>query len=69
MRDMERAKRAETIASMPEDERLKRDRAAWGAWLQRYGERLRREAAAGSRPEERVRVMNSTNPRSGHSHG
>ena len=63
MRDIDRAKRAEAIASMPEDERLKRDSAAWASWFRRSGDRIQREVAAGAQMEERVRVMNSTNPR------
>lgn len=56
-------KRAEALATMPEAERLQRDRAIWSAWLGRYERRLHREAEAGADAQERIRVMNATNPR------
>ena len=56
-------KRAEALATMPEAERLQRDRAVWSTWLGRYGLRLRREAEAGASVQDRICVMNATNPR------
>ena len=56
-------KRAEALANMPEAERLQRDRAVWSTWLGRYGRRLQREAEAGANAQDRIRVMNATNPR------
>ena len=63
LRDLERMKRAEALATMPEAERSLRDRAVWSTWLGRYGRRLRREAEAGASAQDRIRVMNTTNPR------
>ncbi|GAX75938.1 hypothetical protein CEUSTIGMA_g3381.t1 [Chlamydomonas eustigma] len=62
-RDIERHKRAEEIASTCEDVRLEQDTRIWTSWLQKYEERLRREAEAGAINRERVQVMNATNPR------
>lgn len=61
--EMDRSKRYEQLQRLSPEAKAEQDRAKWSAWLQRYGDRLARDAAAGADPQERRRVMDSTNPR------
>eukprot|EP00983_Pelagomonas_calceolata_P077034 1153694-Pelagomonas_calceolata.AAC.1 len=61
--ELEKARNAERLKSVTPEAKAASDRRAWSQWLQRYGRRLAKEAAAGADPHERVRVQNSTNPR------
>ena len=62
-RDLEKAKAQESLRSLSPQQKRERDTTAWAAWLNRYAQRLGREATAGTDPAERVRIMNATNPR------
>ncbi|KAG2482253.1 hypothetical protein HYH03_018797, partial [Edaphochlamys debaryana] len=62
--ELARLRRHEALLKVTPADKAEGDRARWSAWLAQYGARLQERVAAGRLdPEERVRVMNATNPR------
>lgn len=62
-RELARHKAAAKWRGMTPADKAAADRETWSAWLTRYRARLQQEAAAGATAEQRVKVMNSSNPR------
>jgi uncharacterized protein YdiU (UPF0061 family) len=62
-RELSRHKAAAKWKGMSPGDKAAADRKIWSAWLSGYRARLQQEAAAGATGEQRVRVMNSSNPR------
>ncbi len=61
--ELQRFQDAERWRGVTPEQKQQQDRDRWRSWLMRYTARLGQEAAAGTSSADRVRVMNSTNPR------
>ena len=61
--ELQRFQDAERWRGITPEQKQQQDRDRWRSWLTRYTARLGQEAAAGTSSADRVRVMNSTNPR------
>ncbi|MEW5317624.1 MAG: hypothetical protein WDW38_008907 [Sanguina aurantia] len=61
--DIDRMTRSKAFSSTTPSEKSAADTRRWGAWLQRYSQRLARDAAAGSTQRQRTELMNRTNPK------
>lgn len=54
--------RADEAAQVNPTVKRQQDRETWEQWLQAYTDRLGRERAAGTCPEDRIKAMNCRNP-------
>ena len=61
--EMARLNEAERLRKVTPQQKAELDKQRWIKWLNAYGKRLQQEREAGASAEERVRVMNATNPR------
>ena len=62
-RESKRLQQQQELREVSAEDKAAKDKQKWKAWLARYHARLQLEASAGASAPERVKAMESVNPR------